>query len=1272
MNNGTAVSVKAGETIIKLYAPIRKGVEVCFNVGVNGGLTVDEQAMLERLLSGPAGIYPVTTQAGSVVELGPRMNFATPASSNAVAICHACGLNNVTRLEQSRRYQLDTDVGRDEFVAAHHDRMTECLYEEPLESFALDISPEPVRIIPVLEQGADALRVINAELGLGMDEHFITYYIEMFKRMERNPTDVECFQLGQSNSDHSRHGTFGAQWVIDGELMPETPFEIVKSTLAAHPKGSVIAFHDNSSAIRGFEVETIMPEHPGQPSRFVSRKVLLHPLLTAETHNFPSGVAPVPGAETGTGGRIRDTHATGRGSYPIAATAGYCVGDLNIPGYAIPGEQSGRAYPSTIRSPLEIFRGIAEGSIDYGNKYGEPVIAGFVRTGEIDLPDGRRGWIKPIMFTGGLGMIDDRQLEKEAPTPGMKIVQIGGPGLRIGMGGGAASSMHQGENKAELDFNAVQRGDAEMKQRVNRVIRAAMHLIRSIHDQGAGGPCNVVTEITSPAGGRIDIRAINVGDTTMSVLEIWGCEYQERDALLIDEDGLSEFMAICQREKVPCEVLGDITGDGRITVVDSTDGTKPVDMDLDDILANLPQKTYESERRERAFRPLELPQLDLAEHVRAVFALPSIGSKGYLTRQEDRSVTGLVVQQQCCGPLQLAVADCAVVAHSHFGTTGGATSIGEQPIKALVNPAAGARMAVAEAIANMAGTQIVGLDQVKCSLNWMGAPKLPHEGADMYDMAVAERDFIGAVGPAVDGGKDSMSMAAKVGDEWIVAPMQMVVSAYAAVPDISKVVTPDIKRPGRSNLLLVSLRDGPWRLGGSQLAWAHSQIGDESPDVDDPESLAAVFNELQCLVGEGRILAMHDISDGGLITTVTEMVLAGNCGAYIGLPSEQDTLAALFAEELGWVIECDPAESETLIEALSDLVSVVMYLGATSERSVLSVELRDGPEIEFSTGELRNWWEASSDALEALELPAEVAEEQLRNRERSGPQWSLSFEPEDSYAGQVPGLMGDIPNVAVLREEGSNGDLEMVSAFRAAGFDPYDVTMTDLLSGQATLDNFRGLVAVGGFSYGDVLGSAVGWASVIKEHSEISEMFDRFYHRTDTFSLGVCNGCQLFAQLGWVPCGDVVPSDQPVFVENLSQRFESRLVTVCIEESPSIMLQSMAGSTLGVWVAHGEGRLYSPEPEVFERLREEKLIPGYYVNDDNRPTEQYPFNPNGSPFGAMGLCSPDGRHLVMMPHPERLFRLWQFPWFPQGWDSLEASPWLRMFQNAYQWCNSTK
>ncbi|KAJ0977184.1 hypothetical protein J5N97_012658 [Dioscorea zingiberensis] len=1291
--------------------------EQCFNIGLSSKLSCEKLEILKWLLREtyePENLLTDSfldkeeTREGIstiLIEVGPRMSFTTAWSANAVSICQACTLTEVDRMERSRRYLLYLKAGSspleesqiNEFVSMIHDRMTECVYPRKLASFKSTIVPEPVSFVPILERGREALEEINMKMGLAFDEHDIQYYTSLFRDdIKRNPTTVELFDIAQSNSEHSRHWFFNGKLVIDGQPMNRTLMQIVKGTLKANPNNSVIGFKDNSSAIKGFGVNPLMPTTPGATSPLNRSKRDLDILFTAETHNFPCAVAPYPGAETGAGGRIRDTHATGRGSLVVASTAGYCVGNLHIEGSYAPWEDPSFVYPANLASPLQILIEASNGASDYGNKFGEPLIQGFTRTFGMRLPNGeRREWLKPIMFSGGIGQIDHSHIEKGEPDVGMLVVKIGGPAYRIGMGGGAASSMVSGQNDADLDFNAVQRGDAEMAQKLYRVVRACGEMgeenpIISIHDQGAGGNCNVVKEIIYPKGAEIDIRAIVVGDHTLSVLEIWGAEYQEQDALLVKPEKRSLLQSICERERVSMAVIGTISGSGRVVLVDKSSiehcqssGLPPpspvVDLELEKVLGDMPKKCFEFKSTNPVLEPPDIaPTTTLIESLERVLRLPSVCSKRFLTTKVDRCVTGLVAQQQTVGPLQLPLADVAVIAQTHSDLTGGACAIGEQPMKSLLNAKSMARLAVGEALTNLVWAKITSLGDVKASGNWMYAAKLDGEGAAMYDAATALSEAMIELGIAIDGGKDSLSMAAHAGGEIVKAPGNLVISAYATCPDITLTVTPDLKLGDDGVLLHIDLAQGKRRLGGSAFLQAFNQIGDECPDLDDVSYLKKAFEVVQELIGRKLISAGHDISDGGLIVSILEMAFAGNCGVQLFLNSRGSGLhQLLFSEELGLILEVSSKNIHAVREKLKNAGVSGEVIGRVTASPVIELFVDGTPQLKEQMPYLRDIWEETSFHLEGFQRLAscvKLEKEGLRNRHT--PSWQLSFTPKSTDEKFM--LATTKPKVAIIREEGSNGDREMSAAFYAAGFEPWDITMSDLLSGKVSLDQFRGLAFVGGFSYADVLDSAKGWSASIRFNQPLLQQFQEFYNRPDTFSLGVCNGCQLMALLGWVPGAGVGGSlgaggdtSQPRFIHNESGRFECRFTGVRIGDSPAIMFKGMQGSSLGVWAAHGEGRAYFPDDKVLDRVLESNLAPLRYCDDACSVTEVYPFNPNGSPLGVAALCSPDGRHLAMMPHPERCFMMWQFPWYPKGWEVNKKgpSPWLKMFQNAREWCS---
>ncbi|XP_061680318.1 phosphoribosylformylglycinamidine synthase [Syngnathoides biaculeatus] len=1294
----------------KLYPQLSISTELCYNVELTGSnsLSAEQKEILLWLFQPPLQAQALCEtpklkegDGATLVEIGPRLNFSTAWSTNAMSICHSAGLTNITRVELSRRFLIKPKDNADtanflkdvkNLIVILHDSMTECAYEHPVTSFAVDARAQPVFEVDVLGEGRAALEKANNQLGLAFDDWDLNFYTSMFRRIQRNPTSVECFDLAQSNSEHSRHWFFRGRVVIDGQEQEETLFRLIMDTQKHSNGNNVIKFCDNSSGIKGMEVECFYPKDTSQASPYETRQSLRHVIFTAETHNFPTGVAPFSGATTGTGGRIRDVQSAGRGGHVIAGTAGYCFGNLHIPGYGLPWEQDGEGweYPTTFAPPLQVAIEASDGASDYGNKFGEPVLSGFARSFGMRLLNGeRREWIKPIMFSGGLGSIEDVHVKKEQPEKGMEVVKIGGPVYRIGVGGGAASSVQvQGDNSSDRDLGAVQRGDAEMEQKMNRALRACLERragnpICSIHDQGAGGNGNVLKELSEPAGAVIYCSRFKKGDPTLSVLELWGAEYQESNALLLRPSDRSFLERVCQREKCPVDFVGNISGDGKIVLVDDENtggepiikGRHPVDLQLEWVLGKMPQKEFKMKRLKPTLQRLSLPPgLTVRDALERVLRLPSVASKRYLTNKVDRSVTGLVAQQQCVGPLHTPLADVAVVALSPLGLQGAATAIGEQPIKALVNAAAGARMAVGEALTNLMFARISALKDVKCSGNWMWAAKLPGEGALLWESCRAMCKVMEELGVAIDGGKDSLSMAARVEKETVKAPGALVISAYAVCPDISLTVTPDLEDPNSKGVLLwVPLSPGQHRLGGSALAQCYAQLGDCSPDMEQPQLLAACFNTIQMLISDRLLSAGHDISDGGLISCVLEMAFAGNRGIDLDLPSlgAPGVLELLFSEELGLVLEVSEPDEKSVCQRFLNAGVACHRIGRTcgfGPKAMVTVRVGGQEVLRECLPNLRAMWEDTSFRLERLQADEMcVRQEEEGLARRTQPSFKVTFDPSEVLLCSQPAVQ---PRVAVVREEGSNGDREMSASLHMAGFEVWDVTMQDLCSAAITLDPFNAVVFVGGFSYADVLGSAKGWAATVVYNSAAKAQFDRFRRRSNTLSLGVCNGCQLLALLGWVGESQDGAESDVVLTHNKSGRFESRFVTVGIQASQSVWLAGMEGSALGVWVAHGEGLMHFRNDRVLDDITSGGLAPVRYLDDDGRPTEEYPLNPNGSPRGIAGLSSGDGRHLAMMPHPERCTLGWQWPWAPRGFrPHLETSPWLRMFRNAAAWCS---
>jgi phosphoribosylformylglycinamidine synthase len=1292
--------------------------EYCFNVETTDTLDSKEMGLLEWCLNeGGCKLQDTPFLSGSpgefFIEVGPRMNFSTAWNTNCVSVLKAADITKVPRVERSRRYCVTsteplTDEQKAKFTSIIHDRMTEMVYETPLTSFETGITCKPVRWIPVLAKGKEALKAISDEDGLGFDDWDLQYYCDLYQNdLKRDPSDVELFDFAQSNSEHSRHWFFGGIMVIDGETKKDTLFRLVKDTLDKNPnanKNSTIAFSDNSSAIVGPRIKSLVPAYAtdktkkaGFPCEYVDAEIDMDLLFTAETHNMPTGICPFAGAETGTGGRLRDVQATGIGAHYVAGTIGYCVGSLNMPGHKLPYEDPSWVYPETMASPLDILIEGSNGASDYGNKFGEPLINGYTRSFGIRTSGGeRREWIKPILFTGGFGQMDARHRKKAEPGIGMKVVKVGGPAYRIGVGGGAASSNSSGENRADLDFNAVQRGDAEMEQKMNRVIRACVDLgdrnpIVSLHDQGCGGNCNVLKEIIEPIGGKIEIRDIICGDETMSVLEIWGAEYQENNCCLVKPEDVEALITISERERSGICVVGEVTGDGNCIVHDARDDTIPVNLPLDKILGKMPQKTFTSNISDIPL-PTDEPEIFTAllsrtgeavigDALTRVLSSVTVGSKRFLTNKVDRSVGGLIAQQQCVGPLMTPLSDCAVIAQSHVTpdgekVTGGATAIGEQPIKGLLSPQANARMSVAEAVTNIVWAKCTALGDIKCEGNWMWACKLPGEGSMMYKCAEALKEVMLELGLAIDGGKDSLSMCAKAGGEMVKCPGEITVTAYCTCPDVTLTVTPDLKSPAGASILLVQIAGDKARCGGSVFAHVYQKLGVDPADceVEIAQKLKAAFNVTQDLIEKRKISAGHDRSDGGLAGAVLEMAFAGNCGVTLDVSkvAGATTLQALFHEEVGLVIEVSGANCDEVMKAYAAAGVECIKIGAPSAKDEVVITGKSGA-VEFTDKMtvLRDSWESTSFALEKLQANPEcIVQEEAGMKKRKTPLLHATIpNPQPTWS-----VSPSATRVAIIREEGSNGDKEMAAAFRLAGMQPWDVTMSDLAAGRISLSQFRGCAFVGGFSYADVLGSAKGWAATALFQETASAELRKFYGRKDTFSLGVCNGCQLAHRLEWVPFGPgAVPEEEkPRLAHNKSARFESRWVNLRVEKSQSIFTKGMEGSILGIWSAHGEGQFEFPNPAHKTKVEQNGQVAFRYVDDDGVATEEYPFNPNGSQSGIASLCSGDGRHLAIMPHPERSVLKWQMPYMPTSMspEGPQAAPWLQLFINARLWAEA--
>ncbi|CAD5214536.1 unnamed protein product [Bursaphelenchus okinawaensis] len=1263
-------------------------------------LLIERSDDLKRLLSHNVfhqDVKPETSfdkDDGEVIEVGPRLTFTSPFSTNAVSACLAAGFQGIIRLEKSRRYQITGATSETleviDFLEEFGDKMTEQLYYTT-PSFVID-SPqrEDFFFVDVLgKDGEDNLEKVNQELGLAFDDNDKEYYLSMYRKLGRNPTDVELFDLAQSNSEHSRHWFFKGNLIVDGKQREKHLFKTIQETQDHSNPNNVIAFCDNSSAIKGFESPSILPSNTTESSSLKVENRTKHIIYTAETHNFPTGVCPFPGAATGTGGRLRDVQATGQGAHEVAGVVGYSFGNLHLEDFEQPWEEDIHSYPVNFAHPRKILLDASNGASDYGNKFGEPVISGFSRAfGQfVELANGEKErieYIKPIMFSGGIGLMDSVHSKKAECQKGQLIAKVGGPVYRIGLGGGAASSVVvQGDRVAELDYGAVQRGDPEMEQKVHRVIRACVEMnennpILSIHDQGAGGNGNVLKEIVEGKEGGAIIYSdkFQIGDPTISVRELWGAEYQENDAILLDQSRREELEKIGERERCPIQIVGEVTGDNRVILKDFEENEKnPVDINLEE-LAEREAKTFNLDSKPFVPKTLDIPaDLSVTKALELVLRLPPVGSKRFLTNKVDRSVTGLIAQQQCVGPLHLPLADCGVTAHSYFDTVGSVVGLGEQPIRGLVNPESGARSSVAESLTNLVFTPITCLEDVKCSGNWMWPAMLEGEGQRLVAACDAMCDFMKQIGIAIDGGKDSLSMAAKVGHDVVKSPGTLVISSYAPVSDITKVVGPDLKTGlDGTHLFVVHMggKEGKTRLGGSALAQTLKQIGTESPDVDDAKYFKQAFNVIQKLVNDRMILSGHDISDGGLLTTVIEMAFAGNCGIDLDFTfSCKDLVSNLFNEEIGVVFEVSNDNLGTVTKAFDEAGVVCKKIGKTvpvyGKEANVTIAVKGEKILKEKLQRLYEVFEEITDNMELLQTNKKCVQEQKDWRKRiQKPEYQLTFEYGKGGADKTK----EKPRVAIIREEGSNGDREMAAAFILAGFEAVDVTMTDLLDNHVSLSQFKGIAFVGGFSYADVLGSAKGWAATIQMHESLAVEFENFRRRKDTFSFGVCNGCQLMGLLGWIGDVDEKCADTQVFLDrNECGRFQSSFSRVRIENSKAIMLKGMEGSILGVWSSHGEGKFTYRTPETLKKLESQQLIGLRYVDEADKPTTLYPANPNGSEGGVAGVSSADGRHFCLMPHPDRAFLSWQWPNYPEEWGRKEGcvSPWIRIFENAYQW-----
>ena len=1219
----------------------------------------------------------------------PRLGTISPWSSKATDIAHNCGLAEVRRIERGVLYRFTSADGRplDEHELARlrpliHDRMTERVLDgvEEAEGLFLQAEPAPLRRVDLLGQGRSALERANRELGLALAEDEIDYLMENFTALGRNPSDVELMMFAQANSEHCRHKIFNANWVIDGEKQDRSLFSMIRNTEQASPEGTLSAYKDNAAVMRGHRGQRFLPDPASGAYGYHAEDV--HILMKVETHNHPTAISPFPGAATGAGGEIRDEGATGRGSKPKAGLCGFSVSNLHLPDAPQPWETD-HGRPERIVSALDIMLEGPIGAAAFNNEFGRPNIAGYFRTFEERVPgptgEEVRGYHKPIMLAGGLGNIRAEHVEKDIIPPGAPLIVLGGPAMLIGLGGGAASSMATGEGEEDLDYASVQRGNPEMERRAQEVIDRCWSLgednpIVSIHDVGAGGLSNAMPEIVHDCGrgARFELRAIPCDDPGMSPMEIWCNESQERYVLAVAPERLAEFEAICARERCPFAVIGEATEEERLILGDSLfDGTPdatPIDMPME-VLLGKPPKMLRDVHHHSFHKPdFSTAGIDPMEAALRVLRLPTVGDKGFLVTIGDRSVTGLVARDQLVGPWQVPVADVAVTATDYRGYTGEAMAMGERTPIALVHHAASARMAVAEAVTNIAAARIERLGDLKLSANWMAPAGHPGEDAGLFDAVRAVGlELCPALGIGIPVGKDSMSMKTvwredgHAEEKAVTAPLSLVITAFAPVLDVRDTLTPQLRSDIDDDLILIDLGKGANRLAGSALAQVYKQVGHHPADLDDPQALKAFFAVIQALNADGLLLAYHDRSDGGLFATLCEMAFAGGCGLSVLLDDlGDDPLASLFSEEPGAVIQVRHGDVDEVLGRLREagLGRHSHVIGTPTEDDRIRFHF-DGREfLGADRRAFRAAWSETTFQMQRLrDNPACAEQEQAARLDPADPGLNavLSFDPQDDVSAPFV-QRGARPRVAVLREQGVNGQLEMAAAFDRAGFEAVDVHMSDLIDGRVSLADFHGLVACGGFSYGDVLGAGGGWAKSIRFHQRARDQFEAFFHRPDTFGLGVCNGCQMLSQLR-----DLIPGAAawPRFLRNRSEQFEARFSLVEIADSPSILLAGMAGARLPIAVAHGEGRVHFDGPQNGAQVALR------YVDHHGRPTETYPFNPNGSPGGITGLTTEDGRVTIMMPHPERVFRTVQHSWHPDDWS--EDAPWLRLFRNARVW-----
>ena len=1245
-------------------------------------LTDSELGLIGKLLT-----YGSRTESpahsGQKVLVTPRVGTESPWSSKATDIAHVCGLDAVRRVERGTLYFIESTapLGNEGLrtLAPHlHDRMTESIWIDSIEPQGLfhGAAARPLRTLSLGADGHAAIAQANRDWGLALSNDEIDYLLAAFGQLKRDPTDVELMMFAQANSEHCRHKIFNAEFIIDGLRKPLSLFAMIRATYARNSSGVLSAYRDNAAVVEGGSATRFFAD----PSthRYAGRREPVDILIKVETHNHPTAISPFPGAATGAGGEIRDEGATGIGAKPKAGLTGFSVSNLKIPGM-VQAWEGDFGKPERIASALDIMIAAPLGAAAFNNEFGRPNTCGYFRTFEQQGPEaGRtviRGYHKPVMIAGGLGNVRRPDVEKKDVVIGAPLIVLGGPSMLIGLGGGAASSVGSGQSSSDLDFASVQRGNAEIQRRAQEVIDRCWAMgeanpILLIHDVGAGGLSNALPEAIahSRRGGRIDLRKIPSAESELSPMEIWCNEAQERYVLALTPGSVPLFAALCERERCPYAVVGEITGDGRLLVTDSLLSATPVDMPIEVLLGKAPRMTRDVCTKPKIAAEFSTAGATIADSLDRLLCLPTIADKSFLITIGDRSVGGMISRDQMVGPWQVRVADVAVCLNSYDGYGGEAMAMGERTPVAVLNAPASGRLAVAEAITNILAADIRELTDIRLSANWMAACGEPGEDAELYATVRAVGvELCASLGITIPVGKDSLSMRTAwqdaAGDRSVIAPVSLIISAFAPVRDARSTLTPELDLTQPTRLLLVDLGAGKHRLGGSCWAQVHTKSGGEPADLDSPSLLLALFASLRELKDRGLLLAYHDRSDGGVLLTVLEMAFASHCGVAIDLGEAADPIAACFSEELGAVLQVPAARvAEALdIAARHGLATMSRDIGEPLAGSEVRVHF-DG-RLAYSASRLdlhRRWSEVSFRIQQMRDNPDCAREEYSRLSDAADPglHARLSYDPSADVAGPFI-CSGARPAIAVLREQGVNSQTEMAAVFTRAGLDAYDVHMTDILSSRVRLGRFHGLVACGGFSYGDVLGAGEGWAKSILFNSLAREEFAAFFARDATFTLGVCNGCQMLSALKeLIPGADMWPR----FVRNRSEQYEARLTLVRVPPSPSVLLAGMQGSVLPIVVSHGEGQAEFDSGSSATSLMAQRMVTLQYVDNREQPTEQYPFNPNGSAQGLAGLCSADGRVTSLMPHPERVFRTVQLSWAPKDWS--EDGGWMRLFRNA--------